>query len=532
MPRLRGAYSGAVLHQIERLFHQGTSIGATEGELLERFVTRRDETAFEALVARHGPMVLGVCRQLLRDPNDVDDAFQATFLVLVRKAGTLRRRDLLGNWLYGVAYRVAVRARSLSARRMARLVSDHEAVDLSAAQECRQDAALHRTTPIEPEPAPWLHQEVSHLPEKYRIPILLCYFEGLTHDEAATRLGWPIGTVKGRLSRARDLLRKRLSRRGVTLSATALISHLTVGDAKAAVPAFLQLATLNAARALACPAGTSLVTMPAVSLPVTGLVEGVLQAMMFNQVKSVAFSLLFVAGTVATGVVVGGTQLSGRPGDAGKTSQAASADRAERGDPRAKTGQDFRKASRRAPQEAPKSVSAEIVQQQRAAGHSFDNLLSKLSDPGLEDIDRLSRWSNLMLQADLVLGTAGDADRMAAYEAHRDRMKKLYELIQKLPVSPENQPIKADHAHSALRAAEQMLGSQGSSTPGTGMMAGTGMMGGMGQRGMMVPMDRMMGGMMVKNPASAPDAGQQKDSSPMTTPRSLENPAGGPGGAS
>ncbi|HKI20008.1 MAG TPA: RNA polymerase sigma factor, partial [Isosphaeraceae bacterium] len=458
MPRLRGAYSGAVLHQLERLFHQGTSIGATEGELLERFVTRRDETAFEALVARHGPMVLGVCRQLLRDPNDVDDAFQATFLVLVRKAGTLRRRDLLGNWLYGVAYRVAVRARNLSARRMARLVSDHEAVDLLSAQECRQDAALHRTTPIEPEPAPWLHQEVSHLPEKYRIPILLCYFEGLTHDEAATRLGWPIGTVKGRLARARDLLHRRLSRRGVTLSATALISHLTVADAKAAVPAFLQLATLNAARARACPAGMSLVTMPAVALPVSGLVEGVLQAMMLNQVKSIAFSLLFVAGTVATGVVVAATQLSGRPGDGVQTSQAAPApadraqrgdpraalpereagtrkmpaDRAQRGDPRAKTGQDITKtkASRRASQEAPKSVSAEIVQQQRSAGHSFDNLLSKLRDPGLEDIDRLSRWSNLTLQADHLLASA-EADRRAAYEAHRDRMKKLYELIQK-----------------------------------------------------------------------------------------------------
>src|ERR1700758_3394133 len=115
MTKLRGAYSGALFYQLERLFGQGTSIGSTEGELLERFVAGRDEAAFEALVARHGPMVLGVCRQLLRDPNDVDDAFQATFLVLVRKAGTLGRRDLLGNWLYGVAYRVALRARSLAA---------------------------------------------------------------------------------------------------------------------------------------------------------------------------------------------------------------------------------------------------------------------------------------------------------------------------------------------------------------------------------------------------------------------------------
>ncbi len=106
-----------LFNQLERLFRQGTSVGSSEGELLERFVTEQDEAAFEALMARHGRMVLGVCRQLLRDPNDVDDAFQATFLILVRKAGTLRRSDLLGNWLYGVAYRVATRARSSSARR-------------------------------------------------------------------------------------------------------------------------------------------------------------------------------------------------------------------------------------------------------------------------------------------------------------------------------------------------------------------------------------------------------------------------------
>src|ERR1700687_2302876 len=105
MARLRGPYSGALFNQLERLFDRGTSTGLSGGDLLERFVTGRDEVAFEALVARHGRMVLGVCRQLLRDPNDVDDAFQATFLVLVRKAGTLERRELLSNWLYGVACR-------------------------------------------------------------------------------------------------------------------------------------------------------------------------------------------------------------------------------------------------------------------------------------------------------------------------------------------------------------------------------------------------------------------------------------------
>ena len=253
MTRLRGAYSGALFNQLERLFRHGTSIGSTEGELLERFVTGRDEAAFEALVARHGPMVLGVCRQLLRDPNDVDDAFQATFLVLVRKAGTLRRCDLLGNWLYGVAYRVAARARELVSPADGSGRFGQDAVENVGRRGCRRRSGLRSHAPRELEPAPWLHQEVSHLPEKYRVPIVLCYFEGLTHDEAATRLGWPLGTVKGRLARARDLLRRRLTRRGVTLSATALVSHLTLTEAKAAVPASLQLATLKCRTGLGLP---------------------------------------------------------------------------------------------------------------------------------------------------------------------------------------------------------------------------------------------------------------------------------------
>ena len=221
MLRLRGARSGVLIQQIGRLFLEGTAIGSSEGELLDRFVRARDESAFEALVARHGPMVLGVCRQLLRDPNDVDDAFQATFLVLVRKAATLRQCELLGNWLYGVAMRVAMRARSQAARRSGRFGSsrrDRKAGGLPGPR--RFGPRLASTT--EREPKPWLHLEVSHLPEKYRTPIVLCYFEGLTHDEAASRMGCPLGTVKGRLSRRAELLRRRLIRRGVVLTAAAL----------------------------------------------------------------------------------------------------------------------------------------------------------------------------------------------------------------------------------------------------------------------------------------------------------------------
>ena len=246
---MRGPFSGALIHQLERLFQHGTAIGLTEGQLLERFVGCNDEAAFEALIARHGPMVLGVCRQFLRDPNDVDDAFQATFLVLVRRAGTLRRRDLLGNWLYGVAHRVAMRSRAVAARRMARAPHGQDVVERLDAGHGRRDGDA--SSACDPEPGSWLHEEVRQLPEKYRTLVLLCYFEGLSHEEAAARLGCPIGTVKGRLARARDLLRRRLVRRGVTLSASAIAAHLAGADLRAAVPESLKYAALKAARAVA-----------------------------------------------------------------------------------------------------------------------------------------------------------------------------------------------------------------------------------------------------------------------------------------
>jgi RNA polymerase sigma factor (sigma-70 family) len=282
----------------------------TEGELLDRFVRANDESAFEVLIARHGPMVLGVCRQLLRDPNDVDDAFQATFLVLVRKAGTLHRRDLLGNWLYGVAHRVATRARVLAARRSARTPFGTDAIDRgTAAGGLGDDASI---AGLDPAPIPWLHEEVRRLPEKYRVPVLLCYFEGVTHEQAAARLGWPIGTVKGRLARARDLLRKRLGRRGVTLSAPALASRLALPDLRTFVSDSLQYATLKAARAVGGTTGGSILSASTISLPVANLTQGVLRAMITTHVKAIAVVLL-VAGTVTTGLVLASVQEPDRP---------------------------------------------------------------------------------------------------------------------------------------------------------------------------------------------------------------------------
>ena len=484
MLRLRGARSGVVMQQIGRLFLEGTSIGSSEGELLDRFVRARDESAFEALVARHGPMVLGVCRHLLRDPNDVDDAFQATFLVLVRKAATLRQCELLGNWLYGVA----MRARSQAARRSGRF-GVQGAIEKLAESLDLADLAQNSASTIEREPEPWLHLEVSHLPEKYRTPIVLCYFEGLTHDEAASRMGCPLGTVKGRLSRARDLLRRRLTRRGVVLSAAALASQLTTPHAQAAVPASLELATTRAALAQISSAGASLAWGSSISIPVTALAEGVVRTMILNQVK-VAAGAVLLTGTLAMGVVVGATQLAGRTDDGGETALALQTKKAAGG----QRGAAAAKAAAEAAGKPAKTVHPDLLTQIESANRTFDHMLSRERNLASSDIDRLSNWSSLMLSADLVLSIS-DEDRTAARTAHRDRMKKLHAAILKLPVSAQNQTVNAQHAEEKLQEAESLLQSGDEQPTGAmgmaAMMRGMGGFGGTGGRGGR----SMMGGM-------------------------------------
>jgi RNA polymerase sigma factor (sigma-70 family) len=246
----------------------------SDAQLLQRFVTHRDPAAFETLVQRHGPMVLGVCRQLLRDPQDAEDAFQATFLVLARKAGAIAQRELVGNWLYGVAYRVAVRARARASRRQAR---ERQGADMTAT-EAADDAGERELRPV-------LHEEVNRLPAKYRLPVVLCYLEGKTNAEAARELGWPTGTVSGRLARARDLLRRRLVRRGLTLSAA--VAVLLARDATAVPPPLLAATVRAALLCLAGPAAAGLI--PA---QVTSLVKGVLQAMFMTKVKKALVVLL------------------------------------------------------------------------------------------------------------------------------------------------------------------------------------------------------------------------------------------------
>jgi RNA polymerase sigma factor (sigma-70 family) len=219
----------------------------SDAQLLGQFLASRQEEAFAALLRRHGPAVLGVCRQVLRDPADAEDAFQATFLLLVRKAATLSEPSSVGSWLHGTAYRLAVQLRRQASRRRER---EARGPQRPAPAEPGHEAAWRELQAV-------LVEELARLPEKYRAPLVLCYLEGKTQEEAARQLSWPLGTVRGRVARARDLLRSRLARRGLALSPALLGIVLAAHTTEAAVPAPLAAATLRAATSLAAGAPTA-----------------------------------------------------------------------------------------------------------------------------------------------------------------------------------------------------------------------------------------------------------------------------------
>lgn len=199
---MSAAYRSGTLGMIRHLFDAGTFAGLSDARLLERFLAHRDEAAFAALVVRHGAMVLNTCQAVLKDPAAVDDAFQATFVLLFRKGESIRGREALGGWLHRVAYRVSLQARSAAARRRD---VEGAAGSLRVAESTAPDDL-----------ASVLHEEVERLPERFRLPVVLCDLEGMTREQAAGRLGWSEGAVRGRLAKGRDLLRNRLTRRGFT----------------------------------------------------------------------------------------------------------------------------------------------------------------------------------------------------------------------------------------------------------------------------------------------------------------------------
>jgi RNA polymerase sigma factor (sigma-70 family) len=282
---------GSLLQHIRRLIGTAPAEQTPDALLLEQFCLHRDETAFTTLVQRHGPLVFGVCRRMLRDSHEVEDAFQATFLVLARKAGAIRKPEALSSWLHGVAARVAARARNLQRR------SRESQVMAMATENSREtqdgfEPAVATPGPVlesaQRELRSLLDEELARLPDKYRLPMVLCYLEGKSNEEAAAQLHWTKGTVSGRLARARDLLRNRLARRGLASSSAALVGGLVDAGARAAVPVSLETAAVDLALGRA------------LSLTASSLAHGVLQAMFWGKVKMAALPLL----AVGLGVVV------------------------------------------------------------------------------------------------------------------------------------------------------------------------------------------------------------------------------------
>lgn len=269
-----------------RLFEACPS--ATDAELVERFALAGDEVAFAALVGRHGGMVLGVCRRALADIHDAEEAFQATFLVLARKAGSLRGRDAVACWLHGVARRVAFKARALAARRRAR-------------QRPLEDVPEPMTgPPLDAALAAALDEEVARLPSHYREPVILCCLGGQSQAQAAQQLGCPVGTVKSRLARARDILRARLTRRGLAPTVAGLAALESVAQVSVSPCLAVSVARLGVLVGPKAPAGG------APANPATSLAETVVSEMGRTKLGSVALVLLVTVGLGLVPLSVGG----------------------------------------------------------------------------------------------------------------------------------------------------------------------------------------------------------------------------------
>jgi RNA polymerase sigma factor (sigma-70 family) len=281
-------------HIRRSVLHDGA--GRTDGQLLDSFLHQKDKAALAALVRRHGPMVWGVCSRMLRSHHDAEDAFQATFLVLVQKAATLPDPEMVGNWLYGVAHQTAVRMRALAARRALRE---------------RQVAVLPEPTSAEPyvsdDLEPVLDEALARLPQKYRVLLVLCHLEGKTLKEVARQLAIPQGTVASRLATARAMLAKRLSRLGVVVSGVVAGAAVSSPAASAGVPVAVASSTVKTATLVAV--GQRL--EGAVSPAVAALVTGVTKAMFTSKIKSVLAVALVVGLAIGGGVV--GVSLLGVP---------------------------------------------------------------------------------------------------------------------------------------------------------------------------------------------------------------------------
>ncbi|WP_422931067.1 RNA polymerase sigma factor [Singulisphaera sp. PoT] len=406
---------GAVLQGLSRLFGNGSVVGLTEWQLLERYRSQRDEVAFEALVARHGPMVLGVCRRILGNSSDVDDAFQATFLILVKKAASFRERDAIAHWLYGVAHRVALRARTVAAkRRMGQPITGLEPHAIDDATASRELA--------------WaLEDELSRLPSTYRAPIVLCYLQGMTHEEAALRLHWPLGTVKGRLARARALLKARLVRRGIAPSAGAALGLLS-RDASAQVSEGLLRETVT----IAMRFGGGRLAYRALPSAVATLIPGATMSTALASLKSAsAFASILLVAFVgaATAQFISGAgsqskefhQREGLIASAAQTNAKGTIDNKTSEEPKpalAVEGPPNRKS-------AAEQYAELRAQQQSLAIRIFEDEVNKAMSAASVDLAAIVQWSKKALEIE----NDSTTDRKGPATKHRIRVNRLVDAI-------------------------------------------------------------------------------------------------------
>jgi len=297
---------GDVFQYLRRICAAQEARGLPDRELLTLFLGQREQAAFAALVHRHGPMVLRVCRRLLGDFHAAEDAFQATFVVLARRAASIRKKESVGTWLYGVARRVAAKARAQAATRRNR---ERRLTDMAQAEPL-DDLTWQELHDV-------LDEEIGRLPEKYQAALVFCYFEGKTHAQAAKELGWPKNTLTSRLERGRELLRQQLVRRGITLSVAALATALSEEALAAPVGAMLAINTVKAAMSVA--AGKA-VAGGCLSAQALALAEEAMAGMMLVKAKLVVIVLVL-------GLAAGGAGLAGyvRLSENGPPAQAETA---------------------------------------------------------------------------------------------------------------------------------------------------------------------------------------------------------------
>jgi RNA polymerase sigma factor (sigma-70 family) len=363
--------------------------------LLERFVNGRDQAAFELLMWRHGPMVLGVCRRVLRVPQDAEDAFQATWLTFVKKAAAIVHREAVGSWLYQVAYRVALRARADRAKRAAREHIDQDRLAVESAVDPRESGELGRV----------LDAELSRLPARQRAAFVLCCLEGRTGEEAAREMGCPPGTVSSRLTRARERLRRRLTRRGLAPAAAALTSA-TVGDAWS-YPVTSSLADNTLKAALLYSSGAT--ASDVLSAQAVTLAEGVLRAMLVTKLKIAAIIMLTV-GVLATAGTLTHHALTAAP--------PAEEERSPKTAPQAGA----------APAPAAAKVPRELLKQRLEAVQAFYNDYRRRLATGLGQPTELFGWSERWLEAELALSDK-KVDQVAALKAHVERTREWEQLL-------------------------------------------------------------------------------------------------------